>query len=125
MKLTVHKCTKVKDGYRITLMSDEKLVKGTPIICVEDKQEMNLIDAINRVFGLTKEELQNKRSDFKHTDARKVYSKIRHDLGYSVTQIALELKKHSASVNYYLSDNSERIQNFKKSVLEWMTSLQN
>lgn len=119
IQLTVNNCTKLKDGYRVTLKCADKIEKGTPVILVEEaKTPLGKIYAgIERVFGITKEGLKNSRSDYAHTDARKVYSHIRREMGYQIVEIAQELCKHRASVIHYLSDNSDRIMKFKEDVL--------
>lgn len=119
VNLIVNNCTKIKDGYRVTLKCNESVEKGTQVMFIKKKATPleEIYNGISRVFGIDRHELVNGGSDIVHTDARKVYSQIRIDMGFKIADIARELGKHRASIVYFLSDHSDRIKQFKEEVL--------
>lgn len=71
-----------------------------------------IIVGIQKVFGFGEEELFSKRSDTMHTYARKVYARLRKEMGVGIGDIAHELNKANASITYYLSDNSVKVREY-------------
>lgn len=125
MKRTLHLevigCNPAKVGhdYILSLNSMEPFRIGDMITVTLDKGGLSregIIEGIKRVMGVDEDDLINGGSDAHHTNARKVYAQLRREMGLSIGDIASELKRATASVAYYLCDNSVKVKEYLEDV---------
>ena len=116
-QLEVIGCNPAKVGrnYILSLNAIETFGIGDKISVSYETAGLSLdgiFSGIQRVMGVTKEELIHGGSNAHNTYARKVYSRLRREMGISVGDIAHELEKATASVAYYLTDNSIKVKEY-------------
>ena len=125
MKKTLHlevigsNPAKVGHNYILTLNSIETFSVGDRISVTLDTggiSRKSIIEGIERVMGVDEDALLNGGSDAHHTYARKVYAQLRREMGISIGDIASELKRATASVAYYLCDNSVKLKEYCEEV---------
>lgn len=82
---------------------------------MESKQEMDHLQKIvNDMFGVNIMEKSNIRT---YADARKTFSKILIDRGFSLSEVGRYLKKHHSTIIYYMNDVNAILQ-FSPSVMD-------
>lgn len=113
------KPVKFGNSYILTLTSIDKFEVGEKISVTYNTGGLSredIIGGIRRVFGIDEHDLLHGGSDTQHTYARKVYARLRKEMGVSAGDIALELQKANASVAYYLCDNSVKVREYCEDV---------
>ena len=121
LQLEVIGCNQAKVGheYILTLNTIESFCVGDKISVTLDTgglSRKSIIEGIKRVLDVDEDDLINGGSDAHHTNARKVYAQLRREMGLSIGDIASELKRATASVAYYLCDNSVKVKEYLEEV---------
>lgn len=113
------KPAKLGNSYILTLTAIDKFAVGDKISVTYDTgglSRQSIVDGIERVMGVDENALLNGGSDAHHTYARKVYAQLRKEMGISIGDIASELKRATASIAYYLCDNSVKLKEYCEEV---------
>lgn len=117
LKLEVIGRTESADGYGyiLSMTGGDKFAIGETItaeLAINKPTLQSILDGIYKVFGFSMAELKGDGRDTIHTYARKVYARLRTEMGIKSGDIGRELGKKSASVAYYLSDDSVKLQEY-------------